>query len=811
MSLPSSRSIILAVLSLVVVCVATVSSFSAATAVSSEKRLAAEKRQAAKARGWTGPAGHSHEETKEWHVLSAAYYDTRGQWSSKIILNNKGRDPEQPKVTLFNANGRPYAVPNVVVPGAGFLELDLERVVRTAGGSYSVGSARVEYYGNKLQMGAQVLVQELDRGLQLDEQFSYAGSSAINRLEGLWWRPNERAQISIVMVNRSDEPIEVRGRVKGPDSGGRPDGRLARFRLDPREQRIVDFHGEGGGGLRGADTAGGLSLEFDGPKGALLARVLVEDRRSGYSANIPMSAVTSAKTASYHGGGLRRSSGGVGLLPVLLGRNISDAAYFVSGRLIFNRADGTVGRVELPQTRLEPGETELIDATHAWSVVVAQANDEGVGVEFEHTGNPGAVLMSASLVSGDRNMVFRVPLTDPATPPSSTGGYPWFVDDDRSTTVFLKNTTSTKEIYRLQIAFAGGVYAPGIKEIEPGQTIAVDIRRLRDEQVPDAFGVTIPSDAQSGQVTWTIKSTTKHAMIGRAEHTDNKHGVSASYACISCCPPKTHAVWVEDYPTAVGVGGTVDLFVMVEDEDCYHNISAPFSMPWPYLNSWSFGNTGIATSFGDSTTTGVSNGQTTFFANYPGVEYHVEGTESGWYCAEDEIPIPVDGPVESEQCPGDATRGGLVQEYKDYHVSNPDIVQPVCADFTSTRSSQHFGFNELRANSSPSVALVRDPLIVAASSGYGLDLWRDYYGSSRIINSAFRAPNHNSSVGGARYSRHMFGDAVDLRNVSGTQNEWGDMVLAAQAADADYVEPQSGPCGLGCTHADWRDKSGGYQ
>ena len=69
----------------------------------------------------------------------------------------------------------------------------------------------------------------------------------------------------------------------------------------------------------------------------------------------------------------------------------------------------------------------------------------------------------------------------------------------------------------------------------------------------------------------------------------------------------------------------------------------------------------------------------------------------------------------------------------------------------------------------------------------------------------------------------MIGDAVDLRNQTGTEDEWQRMVRAAGGvvvsptivnvahtnADADYIEPQVLPhglrsCGLSCTHADWR-------
>lgn len=51
----------------------------------------------------------------------------------------------------------------------------------------------------------------------------------------------------------------------------------------------------------------------------------------------------------------------------------------------------------------------------------------------------------------------------------------------------------------------------------------------------------------------------------------------------------------------------------------------------------------------------------------------------------------------------------------------------------------------------------------------------------------------------------MHGNAVDLRNVTRTTAEYDMMAKAAAAANAGFIEPLSGPCGLGCVHADWRN------
>jgi hypothetical protein len=151
-------------------------------------------------------------------------------------------------------------------------------------------------------------------------------------------------------------------------------------------------------------------------------------------------------------------------------------------------------------------------------------------------------------------------------------------------------------------------------------------------------------------------------------------------------------------------------------------------------------------------------------------------------------------------------RDAIIAEYTQYNVN----LAPSCADFTQTRHGQYFTFGELNTGDF-AWALIRDPLIVSQNSGYGLDRWRAEYGSGRHCNSCYRNPAHNAAIGGAAQSRHMYGDAADLRNDTRTENEWTGMQQAAQRANADYIEPRNGPCDIGCVHADWRGHAGGYQ
>jgi hypothetical protein len=147
-------------------------------------------------------------------------------------------------------------------------------------------------------------------------------------------------------------------------------------------------------------------------------------------------------------------------------------------------------------------------------------------------------------------------------------------------------------------------------------------------------------------------------------------------------------------------------------------------------------------------------------------------------------------------------RDKIILEYVTYHVN----LEPTCSSFTQSARSANFSFAELNVDNPYSWAIIRTPLTTPSSSGYGLERWRANAGGiPRIVNSAYRAPAHNAEVSGTSQSRHMFGDAVDLRNTSRTQAEYTFMAQPAIDAGASYVEPVS-MSGLGHIHADWRNR-----
>jgi hypothetical protein len=163
-------------------------------------------------------------------------------------------------------------------------------------------------------------------------------------------------------------------------------------------------------------------------------------------------------------------------------------------------------------------------------------------------------------------------------------------------------------------------------------------------------------------------------------------------------------------------------------------------------------------------------------------------------------------------------------------VTRKENFVPACSSFTKTAQSELFPSPSFfLVGETYTWALVRYPLTLSYGSptlpGLGLDTWVTLFNNTTTflglnygpptINSAYRDPEHNHNIS-PKYpnSRHVIGDAIDLKN-----NSWGTPLSlseywfrynAAYDAGAAYVEPYSAAA-AGHAHADWRNTPGPYQ
>ncbi len=558
------------------------------------------------------------------HWLVGSYYSIDDGLTATLMLNNKGVTPIVVQPTLYNLNGQQLDLPPVVVEANFFRYINLSDWVSVGGDSFRQGNIRLFHTGKDLVLGAQIYLVDEANSLSFEEKLAELGKFDSRRLEGIWTIPSRRSDVKVVLTNTSSNDLTVTGRLTvNPNVTSNPHS----ITLSPHETRVFDLRKDfpnGGAALNGKAVA--LSLEHAGAKWALVARAFIGERPTGYSNLAQFYNPAAGLMKEYHGAGIQmRSPDGERLRPVVLLRNSSTETAVVTGHVPYTRVDGTTGSIALPTTQVNPNEVKLLNT----NTIVQRNNQENIkfaSIEIRYNTLPGSLGVAVHSESQNRNFVSRVPMWDPLKQYTPTGGYPWLVEGTSSTKNYIKNITDRPQKY---VAFFtwenGGMYMIGQKEVPPHQTVEIDAKDLRDNQIPDEDGRTIPEIVSRGQFQWTLKPEddvnpdedplSGLALIGRSEQVDWGRKVSSNYACQSCCSGNTVGAYISPSSATVEVDATVQLRAYIEEESCYgfpysHQVSA----------SWSSNNPAIA-EVSSGTVTGKDLGNTNIYASFSGPRY----------------------------------------------------------------------------------------------------------------------------------------------------------------------------------------------
>ena len=468
---------------------------------------------------------------QEDYGLSASYYSVRSPLRSRVIINNKSVHVMHPHVTLYARDGRHHTVTNITVGPRTFVDLDLAPMAAEAGDGFEDGSLRLSYTGQSREMGGQVRITDAEHGVGFDEMFAYPQTAVSNRLEAVWWLPDNEAGARLVVTNTTGSALDVHLRL---DQRPQP----LDVHLGPWELRVIDLgQSEPILGVDQQRTVHGASVEYGGEPGAVLAHGFVANPRSGYSRGIFFIDPRAAKTSTYQGsaihvGRLESSPTSPPLDQVILARNLGDHPVDITGRLQVQHLDGELEQIELPRTTLGTRQARALDFGPEFDRAASVASL--AGIELEYNAAPGSVIVAAETVASDRNTVFRVPLDDPATIHSSTGGYYLEAAGTTSAVAYIKNVTSEVAYFTYQINYDEGVWAPGrVQVVKPHETVKIDFGAIRDNAVKDAKGRTIPADVARAQLHWSVVRQTSNdrVLIGRAEEFDPEEGIASTAAC----------------------------------------------------------------------------------------------------------------------------------------------------------------------------------------------------------------------------------------------------------------------------------------
>jgi hypothetical protein len=541
------------------------------------------------------------------------YYTTEDGFQSTLTLNNKG--PNQIAVTpiLHSQTGQTFTASPVAVGGQSSFDLDLNLAARVAGPQFRSGSFEFTYEGRILEVGGGLRIVNAEKSLIFDEQMLEPGMKfPSSRLEAVYAIPFGDSRVGAIITNTTAQPIIINGDAifAGAD-GHHP----VQSQLGPYQTQVINLpHG-----LIKKASAGAVSLNHNGAKGALLAMIHLQDAGRGYSEAVNFTD-PGDKTTERHGAGLRLGSvNNDPLRPVIVVRNIGDSATTVTATVPYSKQNGETGTISFPRVSLAAGEIKLLNTSNPQ---LRRNGFVAAGLEIKYTGAPGSVIASASSVSQSGNHVFALPMKDPQVGLSSAGGYPWFSDEKGSTVVFIKNTTETQQQFHLDIIFPGGQWGSNLKTLAPGQTFKLDVREVRDSQAKGSEGNAIPLEATRGHVSWSAFGTSEKVLIGRAQTVDLAGGMASTYECACACPSSFASARLAP-SSMVGIPGDTTLFLpQQQNRTCSGTLSSWFNVSGVTFTSQ---DPSIATIDSGGLATCVAPGSTALNGSWTGTVYYSPG------------------------------------------------------------------------------------------------------------------------------------------------------------------------------------------
>lgn len=767
------------------------------------------------------PGGASSKTRKPAPVMdqmtNIPYFTLRDGMSSTLTLNNNASSPTPVTVTIYNMEGKAQMLNPITVDPHSYQQIDLRDLIVSE--EFSSGNIEVAFNGIAMGVTCQVSVSNPDKRVSFESREQDMMDFNSSKLNGILSLPQANAEGFLAVTNTSRNKLTVQVVIGSKQETATLYSRETRL-LKLSEQ--FDQHGP---------AAALVRLQHSGLPGDIITTGYVLNLKDGYSSSFAMVDPAIMRSTHLAGAHLRIGEpdpsegipeGTEFRSPLLLANVGTDPVsahvsldYTVKEKPEMSRWDrndstdhkemeeghdateNKFNTVNVKTLKVAPGEVVRVELSEALEKFGLEDRIIEAGVDVDYKAPPGTLIGHLVSVDQSGDYSFEVPIKDPSEPGSSLeSAYPWTLENDTNTVLHLKNTTENSVSALVSFAFSSGEnYQPDRIILEPYQSVAIDIQKLRKSSKPDILGHVFPTNVTHGQVRWIQESPS--SMIGRAEQTNIKSGIAKSFSCdTGCCT--YYYLWSYDlHPSSVtGVVGNTQTFTTTET---YQDCGGYQWVNWPYQEgpplAWWTSNSNVVTASdsggGSVLATYVGKGQATVTGDFP-----VRGYDTNEFGVCKRIYPDPNSLTASAQvavnCGNDIDN--LIPEYPAYVA---DFI-PGCADFTNSSSSLFYSFGNFNisdASHYPGWAILR---------GYfqsNVDTTISQFGAPAHINSGYRSPQINYGIDPtARGSRHIHGDAVDWASTSTT---WDNLAAAAKNSTAACIEPRSATF-PGHVHADWR-------
>jgi hypothetical protein len=528
-------------------------------------------------------------------------------WQLAVVNRSPGVMPAT--ITIYSRDGSVLASSKVALTANETRDLDIRALLPQGDAERRLGGVAISFSGQSLGVGAQVTLSAYRGFGNLDAPVFPDANYRSNTADAVWWKPrNSRSYL--VLGNSSADTLQV----KITDG----EGKLHGAEVAPHATLVREVDGDGDR-PEGVDSA---HVEGTGAPGTLrVTGYIVSDEERFVNTIRSFDPATSSEAAVYANG--LHFSGGVNHLVV---KNVSTQTMRIWATIYPLDSTNSAGVVSIPPKSVDPGAATELDL----SEIGSPAALDGAAIKVESTGPMASVIASLVNHSRQEHIVRAVPFKDIGDLSVSTGAYPWRLDGQFDSRIYITNVGKMRAVFGGQILPVDGQpYLIDSHYLDVGETAVFDIRKIRDEQTPDRRGIKLPKNAVVGQLNWsTILGDGSQRFIGRNEVVDRFSGVSASFSCGGCqCPLNTTAAEIDPSAMSTYVNGQVTNISTLAKQyssctggyvDSFSVIPTSWSISTPSVLSLTHGQVA-------STMTGLSAGSSSFSTSFNGVSYAFDG------------------------------------------------------------------------------------------------------------------------------------------------------------------------------------------
>ena len=550
------------------------------------------------------------------HFISIPYYSIQGNWNSTLTLNNAEHDPLTVSVTLFSLNGYLLELAPVSLKPNSSAVLRLnEAIARSRSksrGEFQEGNIKLGFYSaNPMALGPQVTVSDPSHGLSFDMEPPMGLKSSF--LEGLWWSLDEKTSGQVILTNTIDQKLDFQLDIQW--QGGIFSKRIDS--LSSHQTKVLDIaklleelriDAKGIG-------QGGISITHNGTPGALIAHGVILNKERRFSSNLVFIDPSGQKTSVLNGTGLMLGNPGSGagfpegsfFTPHLVLKNTLRLSQEAKVTVVY-KSGGSLQTRLLPAISLAPQEVNSIDFS-ALMRTLGKVSVDAAQIKIECSGGVGSLVASLSSIDRTQSLVVDVPLVSKPVNSGEGGNHPFRIDETFQSVACLTNITSKPTRAMLIICYDEGQYTPEYVNLEPGDSIAVDLTQLRDSQASDVQGRKLPKNLTEGQLFWVSRRA--QAIIGRVIMFDRSSGKASNFSCPICCEVQHDHFAFSPSPFNGPIGGSQQMTVNEYNNWCgYSSIQyGPYNVT--SVVDYSSDNTSIATVNTSGMVSFVSVGSTT--------------------------------------------------------------------------------------------------------------------------------------------------------------------------------------------------------